>query len=222
MKAVNFLSGILKAAILLIFFTNLTFAQQGLSGGNKKKSLKRVYDCRKVGVQKVKSGKVRAAKNPNVVSKLESENKIVIPDTIVLAGEKREEMHAKVISSEVEKVEEEIQKIYVLPLPKPVYFKFDSDELSFEDLYQIALAVEHLRMGKSIILEGHTDSFGSNAYNMALSQRRALKIKKMIMEAGGVDESAISIRYYGEEKPAVENSSAENRQLNRRVEFIVL
>ena len=224
MKAVKFLIGILKAAILLLFLVNVAFAQQKAFYETKRKPEKKVYKCKDVGVQKVGSAKsIRAAKKGKTLFAVTMQNEQVIPDTVKeMVQEVSVELYAWTVSTELHKVEKELKETHTIPMPKPVYFKFDTDELTYEDLHQIALAIEHLKLGKSIILEGHTDSHGSHAYNRTLSLKRANKIKKMIVELGGVNESAISIKHYGEEKPAVENNSAENRQLNRRVEFIVL
>ena len=66
-------------------------------------------------------------------------------------------------------------------------------------------------------LEGHTDSIGTDEYNMALSRRRAESVKKYLVEKFSIDETRISTLGYGESKPAASNETDEGRQNNRRV-----
>jgi outer membrane protein OmpA-like peptidoglycan-associated protein len=74
---------------------------------------------------------------------------------------------------------------------------------------------------KQIVVEGHTDSDGSDAYNMKLSEDRAASVRSSLI-AGGVAESLISSRGFGESQPVATNDTREGKQQNRRVEVIVL
>lgn len=67
------------------------------------------------------------------------------------------------------------------------------------------------------ILEGHTDSVGTDEYNMKLSGRRAESVKKYLVEKFNIDAARISTKAYGESKPVATNDTAEGRQRNRRV-----
>jgi len=67
---------------------------------------------------------------------------------------------------------------------------------------------------------GHTDSTGSEEYNLALSQRRATSIANELI-AAGVSPSRISTRGFGESMPVASNANEAGRQQNRRVEIIV-
>lgn len=67
-------------------------------------------------------------------------------------------------------------------------------------------------------IEGHTDSIGSDEYNMTLSQRRADAVSAYLIEQG-VPSSQIVARGYGETRPKASNDTPEGRQLNRRVEI---
>lgn len=71
-----------------------------------------------------------------------------------------------------------------------------------------------------ILIEGHTDDTGSDTYNMTLSQKRAESVANYLRNAG-IASSRIITKFYGESQPKYENTSAENRTLNRRVEFAV-
>ena len=69
-------------------------------------------------------------------------------------------------------------------------------------------------------VEGHTDSRGSEAYNLGLSQRRAESVVAYLV-AQGVDGSRLHPVGMGEGSPVADNSSAAGRAANRRVDFVV-
>jgi outer membrane protein OmpA-like peptidoglycan-associated protein len=68
---------------------------------------------------------------------------------------------------------------------------------------------------------GHTDSTGSDAYNMQLSQRRANTVGEYLYTQGIMDQRIISVGM-GEHHPIADNATAEGRQLNRRVEITLV
>ncbi len=72
----------------------------------------------------------------------------------------------------------------------------------------------------NILIEGHTDNVGSDTYNMRLSERRANNAGNYLMNSG-ISSNRLLIRWYGENQPKVDNSSDENRTLNRRVQFVI-
>lgn len=67
---------------------------------------------------------------------------------------------------------------------------------------------------------GHTDNQGSDAYNLDLSNRRALSVKRYLV-GKGVTESMITTEGKGESQPLVGNDTKEGRAKNRRVEFLI-
>jgi len=67
-------------------------------------------------------------------------------------------------------------------------------------------------------VEGHTDSTGSDAYNLKLSQRRAEAVRDYLVSKG-VDAARLEAKGYGETQPITTNDSAEGRARNRRVEL---
>lgn len=73
---------------------------------------------------------------------------------------------------------------------------------------------------RSVLIEGFTDSTGSNAYNQDLSERRATSVRGALLDMG-VARNRVSMRGYGESYPVAANDTKQNRQLNRRVEIIV-
>lgn len=74
---------------------------------------------------------------------------------------------------------------------------------------------------RNVLIEGHTDSVGSDEYNLDLSRRRADSVKDRLVGAG-IDPARITTVGYGKKYPAVSNDTAANRALNRRVEVIIL
>jgi outer membrane protein OmpA-like peptidoglycan-associated protein len=72
----------------------------------------------------------------------------------------------------------------------------------------------------NILIEGHTDNVGDAAYNESLSQKRAVAVGNFL-KAAAINSSRLTIKWYGETQPKVDNSSDANKALNRRVEFAI-
>jgi len=73
-----------------------------------------------------------------------------------------------------------------------------------------------------VSIEGHTDSVGNAAYNQKLSEMRAKAVYDYLVERGEIDPARLSIEGWGEEKPIASNRSVRGRDVNRRVEIIIL
>ncbi|MDE2388752.1 MAG: DUF4398 and OmpA-like domain-containing protein [Betaproteobacteria bacterium] len=73
---------------------------------------------------------------------------------------------------------------------------------------------------RTVLIEGHTDSTGSDSYNQELSERRANAVRMALLD-NGVSNDRIAARGYGKAYPVASNDTAENRQLNRRVEIVL-
>ena len=71
-----------------------------------------------------------------------------------------------------------------------------------------------------VVIEGHTDSVGSETYNLDLSQRRADAVQDFLLH-NGVNPAQLTTRGYGKASPVASNATAEGRQQNRRVELII-
>lgn len=74
---------------------------------------------------------------------------------------------------------------------------------------------------KRIIVEGHTDSLGSVAYNLKLSKDRAINVGAHLIKKFNIDENLIEVKGFGESRPIADNSTFQGRQRNRRVEIRV-
>ena len=99
-----------------------------------------------------------------------------------------------------------------------VYFEYDSSEVRTEFLPLIAAHAKLLNgdRGKQVLLEGHADERGSREYNIALGERRALSVRRLL-RANGVNGGQIRVVSYGEERPAVSGSNESAWEKNRRV-----
>jgi outer membrane protein OmpA-like peptidoglycan-associated protein len=73
---------------------------------------------------------------------------------------------------------------------------------------------------RRVVIEGHTDSVGSDTYNLDLSERRADAVRDFLLQ-NGVNAAQMSTRGYGKASPVASNDTAEGRQQNRRVELII-
>jgi OOP family OmpA-OmpF porin len=73
---------------------------------------------------------------------------------------------------------------------------------------------------KKASLSGHTDSIGTEAYNIKLSERRVNSVRDYVVKKG-VEPSRISGQGFGESKPIADNRTKEGRAKNRRVEIKV-
>lgn len=78
-----------------------------------------------------------------------------------------------------------------------------------------------IRENTKILLEGHTDSDGTEAYNMRLSKNRVEAVKRFLV-SNGVDASRVKTAHYGESKPIASNDTEEGKARNRRVEMKII
>ena len=103
---------------------------------------------------------------------------------------------------------------------EPIYFDYDKFNIKEEyhsqlnEIKKIILSHSDLR----ILVIGHTDSDGSNAYNDVLSKKRAESIIKFFTSKG-LRRDRIVIDFKGEKDPADSNATAEGKSKNRRVDF---
>ena len=105
-------------------------------------------------------------------------------------------------------------------LSLPVRFAFDSTEISAAAKPQLDALAEGIKLlppGQAIVIEGHTDASGPEVYNQALSQRRALIVKRYLVQQHGIDPTRLHDTGYGEQRP-IEGSDPHAAH-NRRVQF---
>jgi len=108
------------------------------------------------------------------------------------------------------------------PAPEMViiYFAFDSSELNGPAQKALDIVAANLKSRSYVVAvaNGHADRTGTEAYNQALSERRAKAVAKYLMKAG-VPESQLRTRAFGETRPATPGDTPEQRARNRRVEI---
>jgi peptidoglycan-associated lipoprotein len=104
---------------------------------------------------------------------------------------------------------------------KVIYFDFDRSDVRPEYLDLVRAHAEYLAANPSttVTLQGHGDERGSREYNIALGERRADAVKRL-MAAEGASPAQINTVSYGEERPVAAGHSEDAWDLNRRVEIV--
>lgn len=122
------------------------------------------------------------------------------------------------------------QNFYLKPLKvgtavrlNNIFFDFDKAILRPESYAELNMVVELLKKNDQMEIEigGHTDNMGSDEYNIKLSDERANAVRKYLV-GEWISENRVSAKGYGKNKPEVSNDTDEGRQINRRVEFVIL
>lgn len=100
-------------------------------------------------------------------------------------------------------------------------FDFDKSFIRQEDFQKLDKDVATLKQWGDVKVEvaGHTDSVGTEAYNMGLSLRRAEAVRRYLV-GKGIAADRLIVRGYGESRPVADNATAEGRFQNRRVELV--
>ena len=111
------------------------------------------------------------------------------------------------------------------PVPKKIVlrgvnFSFDSDAIQPEDKAVLDAAIEALREdpGVKVKISGFTDSTGPEAYNQALSERRAAAVRDYL-GSRGIAQGRLSSEGMGTSSPVADNGTRDGRAQNRRVEL---
>ena len=110
-----------------------------------------------------------------------------------------------------------------LNMPGNVTFATDSSDLRpgfFDVLNSVGIVLTEF--DKTVVeVAGHTDSTGSDEYNLHLSQRRATTVGEYLYTQGIMDQRIITVGM-GEHHPVANNATSDGRQLNRRVEITLV
>lgn len=103
-----------------------------------------------------------------------------------------------------------------------VYFDFDKSDITANSIRALDKLVQIFKEypETNLLVEGHTDDKGAEDYNMALSERRAKAVGNYL-RAQGIAATRLTISWYGEGQPKVENTNDITRAENRRVEFAI-
>jgi outer membrane protein OmpA-like peptidoglycan-associated protein len=133
--------------------------------------------------------------------------------------DRQEEKLGRIPGTRVERLDETTLLVH---FDSDVLFDVDSSTLS--GAARSALAESATVMNEydktAVIVQGHTDSTGTDAHNQALSERRARSVEQELI-ARGVDAERLASMGFGETQPVADNSSADGRQRNRRVDVML-
>ena len=115
------------------------------------------------------------------------------------------------------------------PAPEPQTWVFDSGRLNF-DFDKSVVKPQYFELLRNVkdyaeqndfrlTIIGHTDSKGTDAYNMALGMRRAIAVRDKLIEFGLDPARILSVESRGESEPIAPNDTEQGRFENRRIEF---
>ncbi len=123
------------------------------------------------------------------------------------------------------KVDEDGCEVIAKPVTIELTVEFDTDQatLRSEVIPEVDEVVAFLRAHPNarVTIEGHTDSRGSEAYNQALSERRAYAVRDYLIRNADIAPSRIGAVGFGESRPIASNDTPEGRQRNRRVTAVI-
>lgn len=104
-----------------------------------------------------------------------------------------------------------------------VLFESNAADLRADALQKLYVLVTYLKEhpDRNVLIEGHTDSIGTETYNLELSQRRATAVRTFLVR-NGIDPERLTAQGYGQAQPVASNATAVGRQENRRVEVVIL
>jgi outer membrane protein OmpA-like peptidoglycan-associated protein len=98
--------------------------------------------------------------------------------------------------------------------------KAEIESKNFRLLSKVQNAIDGFS-GAELVVEGHTDSFGSDASNRTLSQKRAESVRRYLIENMKLNKDDVSAVGYGETVPVANNETPEGRQKNRRIDIVI-
>lgn len=143
------------------------------------------------------------------------EDEVLAENNLPVPTSKQQEHVRKIVADKL------ASKTNVYPLNlAPLYFNFAQDEFSVVDMEPFLIAAEYAIQGRTVLIEGHTDSRGQDDYNVKLSIKRVQKIRQLMLDMG-VPDDRISVIGYGEEIKSNTNKTVQGRELNRRVDFTI-
>ena len=104
-----------------------------------------------------------------------------------------------------------------------IQFEIDKDEIQREEKEKLAVLGTYMKKypETSAVIEGHTDSVGTDEDNMRLSQRRADSVVAYLTNNLGIAPNRVAAMGYGETRPVADNESEEGKRMNRRIDAVI-
>ena len=143
---------------------------------------------------------------------------------------KKESDIDKEVAAQANQVEQELAELKAKETERglvytldDVLFEFNAVELKAEALRKLYPLVTFLKEHpkRNLFIEGHTDSIGSEAYNLQLSQQRAVAVGGFLV-SNGIAPERITVYGHGKTYPVASNATQVGREQNRRVEVVIL
>ena len=105
---------------------------------------------------------------------------------------------------------------------QPLYFPYDQNTISTSEESKVSAVAQYLlgHPEAGVVVEGYCDERGTEEYNRALGERRALAASEMLIDIYGIESARIKTVSYGEERPAVTGTGDAVWSKNRRDEFV--
>jgi OOP family OmpA-OmpF porin len=190
----------------------------------------------KVEIAKAKARQKMAASQIDELNKERAQIRMDLRQAEVKRAQQRAELAALETERERQRVQtlqqqlQNIQAASVRQEPRgtvislgDVFFDFDKATLKTGAVQNLDVLVRYLKENpkRNIVIDGFTDSVGSAAYNQQLSQKRAQSVIDYLVSQG-ISAKRLTARGYGEAFPVATNEEPGGRQLNRRVEVVVL
>ncbi len=157
---------------------------------------------------------------------------------VFAVGERSRLAPAELVVSQIDQISETLEEFdatavdggFRLTLPDSILYDFGSAELRPDSAQALTLIAEVLDFyaDAEIIVVGHTDSVGSPASNQALSEQRAQSVVDVLISEHGISSDRLAAEGRGADEPVAPNvnpdgsDNPDGRQLNRRVEIVVL
>lgn len=132
-----------------------------------------------------------------------------------------QEIEQEIPGAEVERVGEGINVTF--DESSGIYFdteKYNVNAASEETLHKLTAILKEYP-DTNILVEGHTDDQGSDVYNLTLSKNRAQAVTNYLV-SHGIQKNRLDTKWYGEAQPKYDNTTAEGRAKNRRVELAIV
>lgn len=131
----------------------------------------------------------------------------------------QQEKLARIPGTEVERVDEDTLLVH---FENDVLFEVDSTRVDSDGRLTLEEVADVLGEydKTAIIVQGHTDSTGSEEHNLDLSERRAEAVERYLVSLG-VDRDRLATMGFGEDSPVASNDSESGRRQNRRVDILL-